>query len=155
MKHKFFLIGAVLTLAACAPQDNPPPETGAASGTVAMPTPITLADVAGTWNVTVKPEVGDSILTSYELMATADTTGWTMTFPGRAAVPVHVLSVMGDSITTHAGPYESALRKGVMVNTTAAIRLRDGMLHGTGVARYTVTTPDSVLRVRFEGTKKM
>jgi hypothetical protein len=92
---------------------------------------------------------------TYDLKATPDTTGWTITFPNRPPVPVRVVSVAGDSIVTDAGPYPSVLRKGVQVRTRGAFRLQDGKLVGTTVATYTGTkTADSMLTVRSEGTRK-
>ena len=51
-------------------------------------------------------EDGGNVLES-EPTATADTSGWTLTFPNRKPVPVRVVAVDGDSIVTEAGPYES------------------------------------------------
>jgi hypothetical protein len=52
-----------------------------------------------------------------ELTATADTSGWTMTRPAGKKVPVRVVAIGGDSIITEAGPYGSAVRKGVQVRS--------------------------------------
>ena len=98
-------------------------------------------------------ETGDSTLVTYVFTATGDTTGWTITFPGRKAIPVHVVAVSGDSITIQAGPYPSMLRKGVQVRTSGPVRLQDGKLVGTMKAQYSVKTADSVRMVRTEGTK--
>jgi hypothetical protein len=116
---------------------------------------ISLADVAGMWDLKVMQEMGDSVLITSTLTATADTTGWSLEFPNMAPVGLHVMPAMGDSIVVHAGPYSSALRSGVMVTTEMVTRLLDGRIVGTFVARYTTTTPDSVLRGRIEGTRKM
>src|SRR6185295_677235 len=82
-----------------------PPETRAE---------ISLADIAGKWKLRTMDEAGGNVVES-ELTATADTSGWTLTRPNGKTVPVHVVAVGGDSIITEAGPYESALRKGVQV----------------------------------------
>lgn len=97
---------------------------------------------------------GDSTLITYVVNATADTTGWTITFPGRPAIPMRVVGVAGDSVMIEAGPYASALRRGVQVRTTGAFRLQDGKLVGHNVAHYNVRTADSVLMLRSEGTKR-
>jgi acyl-CoA thioesterase len=55
---------------------------------------------------------------------------------------------------SEAGPFESVLRKGVQVSTKQVSRLQDGKLVGTTVARYAVSGPDTVRRLRFEGTRK-
>ena len=145
-------------LAACSTRDNAA-STDSAAGAVdssamaPVPKPLSLADVAGTWNVTSKPESGtDTTATTYVLKATADTTGWTITFPGRAPMPVHV-QLTGDSITTSAGPYDSVRRKGLKVTTNGAFRVQDGKLVGRTTAHFKTTKPDSVLTLRNEGTR--
>jgi hypothetical protein len=95
---------------------------------------------------------GDSTLVTYELVATADPSGWTFNFPKRPPVPVRVAAA-GDSIVIDAGPYESLLRKGVQVTTHGVARLQDGKLMGATTAHYKTTGADSVLPLRFEGTR--
>ena len=87
------------------------------------------------------------------MVATADRSGWSINFPNREPIPVRVVAVEGDSIMTEAGPFESVLRKGVQVSTQVVSRLQDGKLVGTTVARYAVSGPDTVARLRFEGTR--
>ncbi len=118
-----------------------------------MAATISLADVAGTWSMQALPEVGDSALVTYQMVATDNTEGWTVTFPDREPVPVEVVAVEGDSIVTEMGPYESALREGVMVSVRSVARLQDGDMIGTFVARYETTGPDSVLNGRQLGTR--
>ena len=154
MRRVVLLLGVSAAIAACAPADRTTQgDTASAAGTVAVPEAISLSAVAGKWTVKTMPEMSDSVVLTYELVATADTTGWTITFPGRPAIPLHVMPPMGDSIVAHAGPFESALRKGVMVNSTSVVRLRDGKLIGTVLAKYLVTTADSIGRFRTEGTR--
>jgi hypothetical protein len=96
----------------------------------------------------------DSVLVTTTMTATADTSGWSITLPGRPTpVPSRVLEVAGDSVTTESGPYESVLRKGVQVWTHSVMRLKDGKLVGTTVAHYSTTGADSVARLRTEGTR--
>jgi hypothetical protein len=114
---------------------------------------ISLTDVAGTWSMQAFPEVGDSAIVTYELVTTDNMEGWTLTFPGRDPIPVTVVAVEGDSIVTNVGPFESALREGVMVSTRSVVRLQDGNLVGTVVARYQTTEPDSIFRGRQQGTR--
>jgi len=118
----------------------------------AGPAPIALADVAGKWAMRTMNASGDSTLLTYELVATADPSGWTFNFPKRPPVPVRVAAA-GDSIVIDAGPYESLLRKGVQVTTNGVARLQDGKLMGATTAHYKTTGPDSVLPLRFEGTR--
>jgi hypothetical protein len=128
------------TTAAMAPEPAPP-----------APTPISLADVAGTWTVQVKVQGSDSVVLTYEMVA--DTSGWTMNLPKHKPVKATV-KADGDSITAEAGPYESALRKGLKVKTDGVYRLQDGKLVGTTIAHYDTKSADSVLTLSVEATKK-
>ncbi len=152
--RRIALLFAATALAACAKSDQPAADTAAAAPTPPpAPPPITLADVAGKWNVKGMNAAGDSTLVTYEFNATADTNGWNLTFPNRPPVPVRVVAVAGDSVTIEAGPYASVLRRGVQVRTQGALRLVDGKLVGMTTARYNVKTADSVRVVRTEGTR--
>jgi hypothetical protein len=88
-----------------------------------------------------------------ELVATADTSGWTLTGPNRKPIPVRVIAVAGDSIVTAAGPFESFIRKGVQVTTRAVYRLQGDKLVGTTEARYAIGGRDSVAHRPSEGTR--
>ncbi len=149
----FALLASAALLVACAKSEQQP---AADSGMAAamMPASISVADVAGTWDVKGLNEAGDSTLATYVLTATADTTSWMAKFPDRDAIPVKIMSVSGDSIVTQMGPYESVLRKGVMVTTNAVMRLQDGKLVGNFDAHYTTTGPDSVLHGKVDATKQ-
>jgi hypothetical protein len=159
--RRFPLLGiacCTLALAACGGGDTEGTDTamGDTAGMVApMPAPaaLSLADVAGRWNMRAVPESGDTTPTMYVLTATADTTGWTITFPNREPVPTRVVAVAGDSVVTETGPYESARRRGVQVTTQAVFRMMGDSLVGTTVAHYRTTGADSVLRLRSSGTK--
>ena len=149
------LLCCALALVACSKADDTPADTAApAPAAPPPPAPLNLADVAGTWDVKGMNMAGDSTLITYVVKATADTTGWTITFPGRPAIPMRVTSVAGDSVTIEAGPYASALRKGMQVRTTGSMRLQGGKLMGHTTARYNTKTADSVLMLRSEGTKR-
>ena len=120
----------------------------------AAPATISLADVAGTWNVRSTVEGNESTVVTYDMVATADSSGWSIKFPKRdEQIPVRIIAVEGDSIVSESGPFESVLRKGVQVNTRVVSRLQDGKLVGTTVARYKVTGPDTVARLRWEATR--
>jgi hypothetical protein len=148
---------AVLVLSCAKSDDATVTDTAAGTAAATAPTPaaLNLADLAGKWNMRSVPESGaDTTPTTYVLTATGDTSGWTIAFPNRRApVPVHVMSVAGDSVVFHAGPFESVRRRGVQVTTESVARLRDGRIVGTTVAHYRTTGADSVLRLRTEGTK--
>jgi hypothetical protein len=116
--------------------------------------PISIHDVVGRWAMQVMLTSGDSTLVTHEMNVTPDLSGWTITFPGRAPIPVRVVTMAGDSIVTAVGPYESVLRSGgVQVTTRGVYRMRRGRLVGTTVAHYATTRPDSVLRVRVVGKR--
>jgi hypothetical protein len=146
-------------LAGCAKKDNAAVDTTASSSTATTtapapaPAPVNLADVAGKWNMRSVPTSGaDTSATTYVLTATSNTSGWTITFPGRKAIPVKV-TVDGDSITLDAGPYASVRRKGVQVTTHSVSRLQAGSLVGSTTAHYKVKTADSVLTLTNTGTR--
>jgi hypothetical protein len=146
----------VAVLTGCARKDDAAVDTmGAMADTPAVttaPTPVNLADVAGRWNVRAVPTTGDTTPTTAVITATSTTSGWTITFPGRAPVPMRV-TVDADSIITEAGPYQSARRKGVQVRTNGVMRLQGGNLVGTTTAHYNVKTADSVLVLSTTATR--
>ena len=129
--------------------------TAVAVPAAGMPAPagIRVADVAGKWNVRVLSQTGDSALLTFVLNATADSTGWTNTFPKGLTVPVRVILVSGDSIVTESGPHASQLRKGVQVTTHTVARLHGDTLVGETVAHYPTHKPDSVAHTRIRGTR--
>lgn len=147
------LLCCAAVAASCSKSEQPPAQDTTAVVTPPPPAPISLADVAGTWTIRSMAAGSDSVLVTTTMVATADTVGWTIAMTGRPPFPSRVLEVAGDSITTEAGPYESLLRKGVQVRTHSVMRLRDGKLVGTTVARYSTAGADSVLYLRTEGTR--
>ena len=134
-------------------------DTGMATPPAAAPAPapggaMSLAPLAGRWSFRAVPESGaDTSATTFVLDASADSTAWTFTFPNREAVPMRVVAVGGDSLVLEAGPFESSRRPGVQTRTHLVLRLENDRLVGTTTARYTTTGPDSVLRLRTEGTR--
>jgi hypothetical protein len=126
----------------------------AAQAPMATPAPanITAAAVAGKWNVRVARIGSDSAVVTMVFNATGDPSTWTFNFPGRPPVPVNI-TMDGDSIMASAGPYTSALRKGVKVTTNGVMRLLDDKLVGTTTAHYQVKTADSVLTLSFLGVR--
>jgi hypothetical protein len=125
--------------------------TSATTATVA-PAPINLADVAGKWDMRSVPTTGDTSATTFVLTATGNTSGWSLKFAGKAAVPARV-TVDGDSIIMAAGPYSSVRRKGVQVTTNSVTRLQNGSLVGSTTAHYNVKTADSVLVLNTTGSR--
>jgi roadblock/LC7 domain-containing protein len=113
----------------------------------------TFPDAAGKWQVRAVPESGtDTTSTNYVLTATADTTGWLMTFTSGVKVPLHV-AVSGDSLLIKTGTFASQRRKNVKVSTEGALKLQGGKMVGTTIAHYVGVAADSVLRLHIEGTK--
>jgi len=146
--------------AGCAKSDQAAKDSaaGAAAAPAAAPAPapppaLSLADVAGKWQVGAVPESGtDTSATNYVLTATADTTGWLVTYPSGLKVPVQVMA-SGDSVVVKTGTFASQRRKGIQVKTEGSFKLQNGKIVGTTIAHYSTTGPDSVLHLRFEGTK--
>lgn len=130
-----------------------PAGTPAATPAPAPAPTLSLADVAGKWQMRAVPESGkDTSATTYVLTASADSTGWTMVFPSGVKVPVHV-TVSGDSLLEKTGTFASQRRKGMKVATEGSLRLQNGKLVGTTIAHYANAGADSVMRMRVEGTK--
>ena len=143
-------------LAGCAKKDNAAVDTTAMASsteTTTAPAPVNLADVAGKWNMRSVPATGaDTSATTYVLTATSNTSGWTITFPGRKPIPVQVRTD-GDSVMIDAGPFPSVRRKAVQVTTNSVSRLQGGNFVGTTTAHYKVQTADSVLALTTTGTR--
>ncbi|HXE60652.1 MAG TPA: hypothetical protein VN607_08080 [Gemmatimonadaceae bacterium] len=114
---------------------------------------ISLADVAGKWQMQSTPDSGkDMSPTKFVLTATADTTGWVMTFPSGLKVPIQI-TVSGDSLLERTGTFASQRRKGVKVSTEGSLKLQDGKLVGMTIAHYSKPGPDSVIHLHTEGSK--
>jgi hypothetical protein len=146
-------------LAGCAKKDNAAVDTSSAMSasttttTTPAPAAINLADVAGKWDMRSVPATGaDTSATTYVLTATATTSGWTITFPGRKPMAVQIRTD-GDSVMMDAGPYASMRRKGVKVTTNGVSRLQGGNLVGSTIAHYNVKTADSVLTLNSTGSR--
>lgn len=149
-----------LILAGCAKKERASTDTTAAAAAMPAPAPapaptpsVSLADFAGKWRMRSVPESGkDKSPTNFVLTATADTTGWLITFPSGVKVPVHVMA-SGDSVVGTTGEFPSQRRKGVKVMTDVMLKSQGGKLAGVTVAHYTTKGADSVLRLTTTGTK--
>jgi hypothetical protein len=142
-----FLICVATFLVSCGPQEH----TALAGDT--STSDAALSQFAGTWHMREFNEAGDSI-GWFELVATADTSGWKTIVPDRAPIARRVVAAGADSVVNEIGPFESVLRPGVFVRTREVFHLVDAnKLVGTIVAHYMVSGPDSVLRIRTEGTR--
>ena len=149
MRYRILVLA--LLAGACARADETPAADTAAPA-AAAPASISLADIAGTWNATATPEGADSAAVSYQMKTSADPAAWTILLPNRPEMPVRV-TTDADSIMISNGPYESVLRQGVMVTTESVMRLVDGRLVGTTIARYSGASADSVVQLRIEATR--
>ena len=147
-------ICCITALLGCGGTDDTPDVAADSVPAAAPAAALSLADVTGTWNVQVMPEASDSVLLTYVLNAPADTAAWSIKFADRAEpVPVKILAVDGDSLVIHAGPYSSALRKGVTVETHVVSRIENGVMVGRAIATYSAG-PDSVVTLRTRGTRQ-
>ena len=154
MNRTLTALAMLAIVSACARKEQPAPAADAAPP-AAAPAPATLAisDVTGSWAMVTRREGSDSVLVRFTLTAWSDTSGWSLNFPNRPAVPSRVTLVDGDSITTVAGPYPSNLRKGVDVMTETVLRKQGDKLVGRTIATYS-KGPDSVLVLVTEGTRQ-
>jgi hypothetical protein len=146
-----------LLAAACSKAADKAPDTAATAAMTPAPPPppppLSLASVAGKWNMVSKPTTGtDTSSTMATLNATADTTGWTLTLKDRPPVKLHVRAD-GDSLMITSETYNSVRRKGVKVFTSGVHRMQGDKLVGTTTAHYSTKTPDSVLVLTSESTK--
>ena len=151
MRRLAMVVTAAL-LAGCAQKEATPEAAPAEPMAAPAPAPINLTTVAGTWEFKTMSATSDSVLTTGTLVATANTDGWMMTLPKRKPMAL-TITVSGDSIMSQSPPYESVLRKGVMVNTSTVYHLVDGKLMGTTMAHYSKGA-DSVVVLRTEGVRK-
>ena len=149
------LSAAVLLVAACTKPDAVPAADTTAVTQEPAAASLSLADIAGRWNVAATPETGtDTSPTLYTLTTTPGPDGWTIEFTNRpGTIPVRNVMVDGDSVMNEAGPFESNRRAGVQVSTRSVMRLVDGRLVGTTRASYATTGADSVLMLRTEATR--
>jgi hypothetical protein len=154
--HALRTCAIALLMIGCGKADDKPAEdmtVGEAPAAEQAPADIALADVAGKWKVHTTVVGKEDQALDYEMTATGDREGWSIKFPDRDPIPVRVVAVEGDSIISEAGPFESALRKGVQVRSRVVSRLRDGKLVGYNTARYEVEGADTVTNLIFEGTR--
>ena len=152
------LLWCSVLLVGCSKADTAADTAAVVDTTVAAnamePTPVSLDQVAGKWNVRVlSAETGDSTLTSYVLDAKADTAGWTFQFPTGAPIAMHITSMAGDSLVTEAGPFDSRLQKNVKVHSVVVWRVRDGKLMGDVTSHYD-TKPPTTRKLMAEGTRQ-
>ena len=147
-----------LVVAACAKKEAPQDTTAAmAAAPAPAPAPapaLAAADVAGNWHFAATPTTGkDTSATEFDLVATADSADWPMTFTKSKLKVPSKHSISGDSLTRSAGPFASQRRKGLKVSTVSVLKMDGGKLVGTTTAHYEKAGADSVVTLRTVGTK--
>ena len=143
------LVVCAVLLAACASGEKPADTVAAAPAVPPPPAPISLADVAGTWDVKAMPMDRDTVLSTSQTVATGTMEGWKLMIDGKT-YPTKVLTVSGDSITTETGPFPSVLRKGQQVTVHNILRMKNGKMVGVIHARY---ANGDTATLRVEGTR--
>jgi len=151
--RRIFLFLFVIMAASCTSKDATKDKAATESATSSSTT-IAVADIRGEWRVQAMTDRSDSVITMYKLWVGDDTT-LKIKFDNRPdTIFPHIIAVAGDSIVTQTGPYRSIARDNAMVTTISVLRLQNGKLVGRSVAHYAVTTPDSVMAIRSEGTRR-
>jgi hypothetical protein len=135
---------------ACTPaEETPMADTPAV--TAEAPAPL---NYAGNWTVTNMPEGRDTVLVTYDMVATNDQSGWSLSLPGRPVLRPRVVSISADSVVLELDPFESVLRPGQMVTTHTVFRMEGDRLVGTTIARYPTGGADSVTVLRTTATRR-
>lgn len=160
------IVGCVVTIGGCTKPAPKAAETATGEVTpapqpapvVSQPAPapaaLTAADLTGRWNISATPEWNDTLVTHLVLNATGDPKTWTIDYPPNAkGMKVQKVAFDGDSMVLDWGPYKSARRKGMKATSHDVYRLQGGKLVGASVSHYVGTPPDSIARLRLEGTK--
>lgn len=148
--RRLVLLCCAAVLVACGKKDETPAADSTAAAVPPPPPMLMMSDLAGKWHVKVMPAASDSVLLEYDM--TGDSTGFNLMFPGRKDPVKATVVVSGDSAIMTAGPYPSALRKGVTVTTHGVSRIVNGELVGMTTATYS-KGPDSVVVLRSRGTR--
>jgi hypothetical protein len=121
---------------------------------VAEPAGISAADIAGTWTGISMPEVGDSILNRWTLMASPDGAG-RLVVDGSTDTVSYTTEFSGDSAIATSAPYTdpAAPAGSPQVMWRSVGRLTDGKFVGT-ISFMSVAAPDSVAgRGRWEASR--
>lgn len=153
MSRAVLLLLVVPVMLACSKKDAAVVDSSAvvADTTTAVAAPV---NYAGNWVVTVMPEDKDTVLVTYTLTSTNDTTGWTMKLPDRDVMSPKILAMNNDSVVIHNGPYSSVLRKNTQVTTHSVMRMEGDKLVGKTVATYNTKGADSVVILRTTATRQ-
>lgn len=141
---------AALFLLGCA-EEATEEATDEAADTTAVVEGISLADLAGTWNMrTTSTDPADTLVNEYQIVV--DEAGWTMLFPDRD--PVSATAVVdGDNVVTDSEPFESVRNPGTMVTTHTVFHMEGDRLVGDVTATWQTAAGDSTGQLRTEGTR--
>lgn len=149
-----------LTLVACGRSESrtdsatgaaaPAGSTSAAAST-APPAALSIAQLEGKWQGKTMPSSKDTVVGTWTLDAPQDTSKWVTSFTNGPRVPVHVVSIAGDSIVAQMGPYKSVTAR-QMVTTRVVNHVHGDSLVGTFEMRP-VSKPDSVIRGRLQAVR--
>ncbi len=146
-----FMLPAICGLALFACAEGTEEATDETADTTAMAEGISLADLAGTWNMrTTSTDPSDTFVNEYQVVI--DEAGWTIYFPDRDPVPATAV-VEGENIITDAGPFESVRIPGTMVTTHTVFHMEGDRLVGDVTATWQMASGDSVAQLRTEGTR--
>ena len=141
---------AALFLLGCA-QEGTEEATEEMADTTAMAEGISLANLAGTWNMaTTSTDPADTAVNQYQIVV--DEAGWTLHFPDRDPVPATAV-VEGENVITDTQPFESVRRPGTMVTTHTVFHMEGDRLVGDVTATWRTAAGDSVAQLRTEGTR--
>lgn len=153
------LLCAVATLACSTSDRHTLDTTAATSATPVNPAAsataaanVSLAQMIGTWHGKSMPEGKDTVLGTWTLEAPADSSKWVVTMSNGQKIPLHIVAIAGDSVVSQLGPYKNTADKGQMETIRSVTRMQGDKMVGVAETRL-VSKPDSVVRVRLEGTK--
>lgn len=148
MKRLMPLFVAVLFLE-CA-QETTEEATDESADTTAVEG-ISLADLAGTWNMsTTSTDPADTLVNQYQIVVDDDS--WTLNFPDRDPVSTTVV-IDGDNVITDSEPFESVRHPGRMVTTHTVFHMEGERLVGDVTATWETAAGDSLGQLRTEGTR--
>ena len=146
--RRFALAGSVVLLCACTAKETKTADTSA-------PPPAALSPyIAGVWDVQLKPEGKDSVVTTF-VLNTTDSAEWLFQFPNGKPNPMHITSLKGDTVMAETEWFDSSVRPGLKAKTNSSLSVNDdGKLVGKIVAHYQTTGPDTLRVFNAEGKRK-
>ena len=142
------LLGCVALVTGCAKTEAPATDTAAAE-----PPHMSLTRLGYIWDMNVRPEGKDSVVTTYILNAT-DTTEWNFAFTNGKPTRMTVTKVVGDTVYTDTDWFDSSVRPGLKAKSSSVVWLMDGKLVGKNTVKYQTTGPDTLRVYDVEGTRR-